>query len=277
MDFKEDEEDRFYGLYKIAKTEEYYLNCNEYLENKKNMDSWNFFNEKSFRIAGEFVSYRVINHWEEMGLLPNTREEKGKWRQYSLMDVIWIHIIKELRNWGVSLEQILNVRKTLCAGRNQCEYGDLEYYTALAYYNKIPVNIIVYQDEAKYKAELAALHEILDTEKKYGLGNHLSFSLNSLLASLIPDKDLKPCYERYGNLSKKESEIYKIIRDKKVEELSIIKDRKGEIDRITFCIIEEADSNINLLKRKNEFQTVSVTQRGGKTVGVKRNVSKYLK
>lgn len=276
MDFKLYEEDRLYGLRKIVKTKEYYMACNEYIENEKNQDSWNFFNDKNWRISEKIVSYRLINYWEKKGLIPNTREENGGWRKYSLIDIIWIYIIKDLSSWGLKLEDILGIRKLLCSGYNQCEYGEFEYYTALAFYNKIPVNIIIYydEDESKFKGELAALYEILDTEKKYGLGNHFSFSLNSLLENLFPEQNLKPCFDSYNRLSKNESDVYKIIKDDKVRELSIIKSKNGKIDQITFTVNEEPSSNIGELKSKNAYQEISIKHHNSKTTSIKRTISK---
>lgn len=62
------------------------------------------------------VSYRQINHWEEMGLLNDSRNVLGKgWRKFSFYDMTYILILKQLRQIGMSIEQLRNTKKSLFA------------------------------------------------------------------------------------------------------------------------------------------------------------------
>ena len=52
------------------------------------------------------VNYRVINHWDEKGIIRYSRKGKVSNRKYSFVDFIWIKIVNELRTFGVSLPVI---------------------------------------------------------------------------------------------------------------------------------------------------------------------------
>ena len=52
------------------------------------------------------VPYRNINHWDEKGLLLNTKRGDGQWRKFNFMDCMWVRIISELRKFGVSFALI---------------------------------------------------------------------------------------------------------------------------------------------------------------------------
>ena len=72
--------------------------------------------------TGEFtlfdlkVSTRVFNHWLNFGLLPDNKVWKsGKAHQLNFSEYIWVKFIKELREFGVSLEMIKTVKQQLYA------------------------------------------------------------------------------------------------------------------------------------------------------------------
>ena len=72
--------------------------------------------EKTLPIKGSDVSYRVLNHWCNKGLIEDNREsnkEDVRWRRFSIFDRLWMEIIKELRCYGVSLDIIKKVREKM--------------------------------------------------------------------------------------------------------------------------------------------------------------------
>ena len=72
--------------------------------------------EKTLSIKGSDVSYRVLNHWCNKGLIEDNREgnkEGVSWRRFSIFDRLWLEVIKELRHYGVSLDIIKKVREKM--------------------------------------------------------------------------------------------------------------------------------------------------------------------
>jgi len=72
--------------------------------------------EKTYSIKGSDITYRVLNHWCNKGLIEDNREEGKKdisWRRFSIFDRLWIEVIIELRHYGVSLDIIKKIREKM--------------------------------------------------------------------------------------------------------------------------------------------------------------------
>lgn len=66
-----------------------------------------FISQKDIRKFLKDLTYRQINHWSNKGLVVATRNNvKSGWRKFSLLDVIKLQIISDLRKFGCSLKII---------------------------------------------------------------------------------------------------------------------------------------------------------------------------
>lgn len=88
--------------------------------------------EKTLSIKGSDVSYRVLNHWCNKGLIEDNREgnkEGVSWRRFSIFDRLWMEVIKELRGYGVSLDIIKKVREKMSRNivENSFDITNFEY------------------------------------------------------------------------------------------------------------------------------------------------------
>lgn len=255
------------GMFQIAKGNEFFSSFNSYLTKNENNVFWDFFNKKIYRISDNLISFRIISHWEKEGLIENVRSEKG-WRKYSLMDVIWLVTIKELRGFGLGLSEIKSVRKSLVATYQQCEYGELEFYTALAYLNRTPISILIFSN---FKAEVATAYEIIESTNRIGILNHISINLNLILQNIFPEKDFKPVFDNYN--TDVEQEILEALKKDALEEIKISV-KNGMPINMVYTINEATDSNVGELKNKDAYQEITLKQHNGKTTAVKRVVSK---
>lgn len=79
--------------------------------------------QKRFRKKDTYISYRSINHYDEMGLIKDDRDSTKEWRRFSGFDLIWLHIIEELRNIGVSIDNIKLLKNNLFDKGN---YGGID-------------------------------------------------------------------------------------------------------------------------------------------------------
>jgi len=61
-----------------------------------------FLLEERFIVKDLDVSYVNITYWDKQGILNSSRMEKGKWRNFSFIDYMWLKTIQELRDIGVS-------------------------------------------------------------------------------------------------------------------------------------------------------------------------------
>lgn len=68
--------------------------------------------ERKFAISDAGVAHRWITYWQEKGLLYGFYD-KGKWRKFHLVDMVWLKSIIKLRKFGVPLATIKTLRDFL--------------------------------------------------------------------------------------------------------------------------------------------------------------------
>lgn len=255
------------GLYKIGKQWNFYSAFSDYLMNPNNKEFWDMFNTRKYRISQEVISSRIMNHWQKEGLLPKNCQETGqKWRAFTLMDLVWVAVLKESRDLGLSIPMIKNVKRALSVSYTQCEYGEFEFYTALALFQRVPVEVLIFKDGT---AEVANSFEIIDSKETYGLPTYISIPINGILQSIFKEQNLQPIYN--SNLI--------ALEDKEITVLSKIK--SGDYDEITLTL---SDSEIVTLKGKNNRkkelykiqneggdQDILVKMRNGKISHIEQN------
>jgi hypothetical protein len=66
-------------------------------------DLYELITDKRLRVKDTGINYRVINHWDNKGLIRFGRNSKEGDRKFSFADFIWIKVVNELRSFGVQL------------------------------------------------------------------------------------------------------------------------------------------------------------------------------
>lgn len=66
-------------------------------------------NEERLSAKDTGINYRVINHWDEKGIIRFGRENKDHNRKFSFVDFVWIKVVNELRSFGVGLDVIKKI------------------------------------------------------------------------------------------------------------------------------------------------------------------------
>jgi DNA-binding transcriptional MerR regulator len=70
------------------------------------------FRAKGYTAKEIGLDYRVANHWDEQGILPEgSREFEGQWRKFTLIEAVWIHVALRLRKFGVPLPAIAEIKQ----------------------------------------------------------------------------------------------------------------------------------------------------------------------
>lgn len=62
--------------------------------------------QQKFVLKDIGISTRVMNHWDAKGLIPASLRNKGGTYTFNFIELIWMHIVKELREYGYPLENI---------------------------------------------------------------------------------------------------------------------------------------------------------------------------
>ncbi|NQY66281.1 MAG: MerR family transcriptional regulator [Flavobacteriales bacterium] len=79
--------------------------------------------DEIFRLKDVGITSRVLNHWNNKGLLITRKEEKN-WKRFSFVDFVWLSIVVELRDRGTSLSDIRRIKYAL----NDNENLDRRFY-----------------------------------------------------------------------------------------------------------------------------------------------------
>ena len=69
--------------------------------------------KESLSVKDTGINYRVINHWDEMGLIRFARKSTEGYRKFSFVDFVWIKVVNELREFGVKLPDIKKITTDL--------------------------------------------------------------------------------------------------------------------------------------------------------------------
>jgi DNA-binding transcriptional MerR regulator len=237
-----------------------------------------FLNEKRYTAADTAKSYRQVNAWDKQGLLlehPDERE-KGGWRKFCIIDLIWLAVIGELRDFGMSWEKIKIARKALQFDSNLSEIAlpVVEPYFVLAIASGMPIKMVVFADGG---AEVAANYEYMETLKEKDLPSHIIVNINGIINHVLPDVNLKANYEEYEGiqLSREENEIIAFMRMGEYEKIEI-RYKEGKPDIIEGTQRLETEKRLLEVMKEHKYQSIELHQQNGNVVSVKRKVKQKI-
>jgi DNA-binding transcriptional MerR regulator len=232
------------------------------------------FNAKVKRIDKKDFSYRIINHWEENGLLDADRGDGQGWRKFSLIDIVWLNIIVELRKFGVSIENIHKVKQRLNFLYKEGDISSfhyLEFYTAQYLLTKQPTFLLVFNN---FEVEIAVDSEIRISDELNTLDNFIRVNLHTIIQGILPSKDLTPIYNDKIGLNDDELSLMLAIRTGAYKEL-VIKMKNGKINRIDKKV-ENPEKKIHQLLKQKTYDTITIIRENGKIIDVQQTVKEKL-
>lgn len=225
-------------------------------------------------------SYRVINHWDKEGLLlsysdKNTEDKKHLWRSFSGVDIAWLGVLQELRNFGLDLEKLKIVKSSIINKKviKTNEKLLFEFYVACAVGRGLDVSVIVFSDG---RAEIGFFEEIeASVAVKSSPSNYLKISLLPIVERLKKKELQKTDYSSSNfSLSKGEVLLLGNLRSRSENLLDInVKTKAGLVKRIEIkknVLLKKGESLSSVLKKQTkllENQKIILDQKDGKTVG----------
>lgn len=230
--------------------------------------------EKRFTLGRSGVSSRVVNHWEAESLVTDPREDGHGWRRYSLMDMVWLGAVLELRQFGVPAETIRNAHSSLRAlgwGPTKPEAPHLFELYVVEATQRTPVYLLVFADG---DVELATEHDYATSDLLSPLANHVRISINGLLQKLLPKFDLSPKHSPGVDLSTKELSVILALRDADNKRVTVrLKDGEPsmmETER------DGAGKTVEELLRTSPHSELNVKQKNGETVHLSQILKEKL-
>lgn len=232
-----------------------------------------FLNEKHYRLESDSISYRILNHWENEGLLSSERPGGTGWRKYSVNDLVWVRIIHRLRGFGYSLKMIHKVKENLAPkSGDKSPFPFLEFHIAYAMV-KVPGFLAVFDNGEAIPCSLGQF----ETAKYLGsFGDCILISINDILQEIFPKKNLSPNWKISMELNDDELELLITIRLKEWSEVKI-KGKDGKIEMIERTESIDNETRIVDILTKGDYQNIEVIQENKKIVSIKRTEKNKLK
>ena len=141
-----------------------------------------FMNRPIFTAGQMPVSYRVLNHWGNSGLLPEGILSDGTWRKLTFVERVWVGVVAHLREFGVPLENIANAKKQILKFDKKCKgYVLFEYYISRAVATTDDPYVLILSDG---RADIANFEEIEIHKQGIEPTDMILISLKSVLTSL---------------------------------------------------------------------------------------------
>jgi DNA-binding transcriptional MerR regulator len=257
----------------VHRKEAFDIGYKDYFKSLKTNRISAILNNSERNIKFDSISYRQLNSWDKEGLLTAVREGR-EWRKFSIMDAIWVKIIQEMREFGMSWEQISNAKKSLELESEL--YGVpmpiLEFYTAFAIGSKMPVLILVFKDGICVPANFTQYKVAREFSR---VDNHLQINLNNILQGFFPNVDLKPINKLETNIGLDEMELLAFIRIGEYEKIEI-QFGNGKMQTVEGTQRLDANQILSAVINEHKFQKIEVIVADGKKVKLIRKVKKEL-
>jgi DNA-binding transcriptional MerR regulator len=227
-------------------------------------------NNKTNKIDRRIFSYRKINHWQTEGLIDFEKEGK-EWLKFSIMDALWLYIIDELREWGVSLEKIKKTKKSLSRFKEETgkQMAVLEYCAFLGLVEKAPLTLIVFPDGSC----APIIYEEYKLNMINGIPDHICINLNKILQNFFQNDDLSPIFLLDFKLAHNELMFLDYLRSSKYEQI-IIHYKNGKAERLESLERINVNKKIAEVMRQDKYQNIEVTLKDAKVVSIVKKVSK---
>lgn len=246
----------------------------QYFKDRKGSHISAILNSKDRKVTFKDITYKMLNDWEKAGLLDNNRDG-NEWRRFSIMDAIWLKIILELRSFGMSWKQIKITKESLEFQCKKCGVAMplLEFYTAFAIGNKMPVLILVFNDGVAIPANYTQYKINRDF---LGLENHIQLNLNTILQGFFPEIDLSASLKLEMPIELDEMELLAFIRIGKFEKIEITFN-SGKMDVIEGTKRGDANSILSNVIHEHDYQKIEVVMENGKIVSLIQKIKRKIK
>ncbi len=260
-------------LMKIYMNEAFDIGFYDYFKDIKNNKISQVLNKRERKVNLSTVTYRQLNSWEEHDLLTIDRENR-EWRKFSLMDAIWVRIVRDLREFGYPLEKIKTAKESLSLYSEKCKVSMplLEFFTAFAIGKKMPVVVLFFSDGV---AVPASFTQYKVTKEIFDVENHIHVNLNGILQGFFPHIDMKPKYELEVPVSIEEVELLAFMRVKTFEKIEVHY-RNGRMDTLEGLERVSVKNRISDILREQKYSRIELIQEDGKVTSIVRKIKKRI-
>lgn len=219
-------------------------------------------------ITKKDITHRVLSHWDTEGLIECERNNDKGWRKFNFVESLWLFIVKELRQYGISIDIIRKVKECFFKEDTKKIYPLIEYYLGLAIKLKCPIFLIVFKnghaecfDYEQYK--VATSLNLLET--------HLVINLNHLLLKLNIKNYTGAKFPLDISANVEEYKTFEMIKNTEYNSATIIK-KDNVIDRVEFKTEKQQKSKIVDLLNEGDNLDVIIKKRDDKILYISTTI-----
>jgi len=252
---------------------------------------------EKYRAEDTNVSYRQINSLDEAGLLKDKRTNKSGWRNFSLNDLLYLHIINQLRtDFNPNNSKIVNLKsKFYNESVNFKDIGDV-YNSEIALIGLllevVSVGVLVYSDGEIILTDNESSPSFIffggnkDPRGRSCLYLMLFSTFNPTIKKIKQEQDFKDKFnfvdfkETYlaKPADKNQRALLQLVEDKSYSKIIIKKQKNGGvIIQAEEAVDGKGITPIDMLKliEEKQFANIETVKRDGKIVSYKvRNTIK---
>lgn len=234
------------------------------------------------------ITPKMLNHWEKFELIPFKGSfEKHKERKFSHTEFLWIVTVIKLRDFGISLNKILCLKEDLVQLQEELLSDPNLYGTKKKRFedwleNSNPLlDFILYTIYFKFESiflisnvqgngSIFTDHEFMYFMNHKIFSSHHFLEFKEIVKEMFPNRDLsaRPRSE-IQEIDMQILEIVLILYQSKASEISI-KRKDGRVERVEVTTIEDANTMIDYLMKKDDYQEITIQQVAGETKSIKR-------
>lgn len=233
-----------------------------YMVDKRLLDERKKMNTPYKVMTESGLSYRLINHWEQNGIIDVERGVDGKgWRKFSFMDQIWIRLVVELRSFGISLKNIKTIYNQLRTNDidfSPTVYPKLEFFIHYFFSYKTPIKLIILKD---YNVFICTKEEIEAAEKEDLLDSYISINFHKIIQLVLKKSTYKPNYKEEIVLSEKERMLLDHIRNGNYLSINIVF-KDGTMKLLEKRMINNETEIHKILKKQKYSEILMKTENG---------------
>jgi len=227
------------------------------------------------------ISAETLYKWRQAGILDDKRdpEARRRWNYFSALDIIWVGILKELKQFRLTTPEIIACKEILFGkikAEDTKEYPALEYYTFLVLLYNQPLFIVISYNKGIDMIWMLDEKDYFLKLKSGEIENHTLLSLHKAVKTNLEPVYNIPEFCKMEGLTKDELEVISIIRKKEYKTIKVEK-KNEEIDFVEGTELTEDVKRIEQLLKSKQYNTIEVKQTGNKNTIAHRLVRKNFK
>ena len=220
-------------------------------------------NQQTYTIGEEKLSSRVLNHWYQEGIITDDRPNNKGWKKFSFSEIVWMHIVRKLRKFGLDLKRIKAVKQQIDVyntKKSQSKCPLLDFYILVAITSNIPIKFIVFESG---QAEIVKQTDIDFANYLNNITeDFITIDINKLLDKIITKKSVKADYFNY-NKTEIEKEIFNSLYLDKDKSITI-KLNNGKEFLVNKEKVLSSKKEMESLLNKLDYAQGSTIKRGNK-------------